>query len=203
VPGRSARPRCGGCGLLDFRCVCGDLPRVALPFRLLVVQHGKEGAKPTNTARLLPRVVEGCRIVTYATRERPWSAELLRGDAADERRVLLFPAEGAETLDRATVAGFAEAPHCLVVLDGTWRQAGRLARRADGLADLPRVALPPGAPSRWSVRRAPRDGCLSTFDAVVRVAQLLPDRGTAAALERAWERLLAAQLPGRAPSARA
>jgi DTW domain-containing protein YfiP len=208
---RSEQPRCDGCGVIAPRCICARLPRVALPFRLVVVQHGKERAKPTNTARLLPRVVERCTIVTYATHLRPWSPALLDegrdasrdGGARDERRLLLYPDADATPLDRATAASWAHSPHCLVVLDGTWRQAGRLARKAEGLRELPRVALPPGAPSRWTVRRAPRPEAVATFDAIVRVAELLPDRGTAAALARAWELLLDAQLAhgGSSPSA--
>jgi DTW domain-containing protein YfiP len=199
---RSGAPRCEGCGVIVPRCICARLPRVALPFRLVVVQHGKERAKPTNTARLLPRVIERCTIVTYATHLRPWSPALLDAgcngathDARAERRLLLYPDADATPLDHATAASWGDSPHCLVVLDGSWRQAGRLARKADGVRELPRVALPPGAPSRWTVRRAPRPEAVATFDAIVRVAELLPDRGTAAALARAWELLLDAQLP--------
>jgi len=195
---RSDQPRCEGCGVIVPRCICARLPRVALPFRLVVVQHGKERAKPTNTARLLPRVIERCTIVTYATHLRPWSPALLDAGCdegtRDETRLLLYPDADATPLDRATVASWANSPHCLVVLDGSWRQAGRLARKADGVRELPRVTLPPGAPSRWTVRRAPRPEAVATFDAIVRVADLLHDRGTAAALARAWELLLDAQL---------
>ncbi len=48
---------------------------------------------------------------------------------------------------------WSQRPPCLILVDGTWRQAGRIVRRADGVADLPRVSLPHGGPSRWRVRR--------------------------------------------------
>ncbi len=188
---RTTRPRCASCGLIDVRCLCRDLVRCRLPWSLLIVQHGKEGAKPTNTARLLSAVVEGTRVIPFARRDRPWDSAQL--GAAGGAGFLLHPGAGATVLDRATVAGLAARGGTLVVVDGSWRQAGRMIRRGAGLDELPRFALPAGPPSRWTVRRAPRDGLVSTFEAVVRLAALLDDPRPHAVLEATFVRLLAAQ----------
>jgi DTW domain-containing protein YfiP len=199
VPRYTAQIRCSGCGLIPARCLCDHLPRVALPFRLLVLQHWKESRKPTNTARLLARVVAGGSIVTVAKPERPWTPELL--GPAGETRVVLFPSPGAEVVGREHLEAWSARPTCLVLIDGTWRQAGRIARRAEGVAELPQVALPAGPPSRWPVRRAPRADQLCTFEALVPLVALEPKLAAARALEAAFRQVVAAQRVGAAARA--
>lgn len=193
MPRRTKQVRCDGCGLIPGRCLCAQLPRLRLPWRLLVLQHRRETRKPTNTARLLVRAVEGAALVTVATRERPWSRSLL--GPAGERRVLLYPGPGASVVTRDEMRSWRERPTCVVLVDGTWRQAGRIARREEGVAELPRLELPPGGPSRWPMRRAPRPDQLSTFETFVRLVALDPGLDPARELESAFLRLLAAQDP--------
>ena len=188
---RTGLPRCDGCGVIPRRCVCKAVGRCELPWPMLVVQHAKEGHRPTNTVRLLSRVVADCRVVPFALIDRPWSAELLGEPHA--ARWVLFPGANATLLDPASLTALVEARAPLVVLDGSWRQAGRMMRRGTGLNTLPHFALPPGPPSRWSVRRAPHVGQLCTLEAIVRLASLLPDPEPARILEDAFLRLHAAQ----------
>src|SRR5690606_14468109 len=76
---------------------------------------------------------------------------------------LLFPGEDALALD--SLASGAE-PVRLVVPDGTWRKARKLLHVNPWLAALPRVALPPGQPSRYRLRKVPTAEALSTIEAV-------------------------------------
>jgi len=191
MPRRTMQIRCPGCGLIPERCLCGQLPRVRLPWRLLVLQHRREFGKPTNTARLLVRSVENASLVTVATRERPWTPELL--GPRDERRLLLFPDAGASVVTRDEVRSWSERPTCVVLIDGAWRQAGRIARRADEVAEMQRFQLPAGAPSRWPTRRAPRPDQLSTFETLVRLIAIDPELDAARVLESTFLRLVSAQ----------
>ncbi len=196
MPRHTQQPRCAGCGLIPARCLCAKLPTTTLPFRLAIVQHGKEAGKPTNTARLVARVVRETRLLPFAQRGAPWTADRLGG--GDVERFVLYPAADAVPLDHHWWRARAPRITELILLDGTWRQAGRLGRRAEGIATLPRLALPAGPPSRWRIRSAPRADQLCTFEAVVRLAALCTDAETAAVLERAFEMILGAQ--GRNPA---
>ncbi len=160
------------------------------------MQHGKESGKPTNTARLLVRTVVNSVIVPFARRGEPWAASQLGPE--HEQRFVLFPGPDARTIDREWLLALRERPCALVLLDGTWRQAGRMVRRAAGIDELERVALPAGAPSRWRIRQAPRADQLCTFETVVRLAALLGEPPAAEALERAFQVVLDAQ--GRNPA---
>jgi DTW domain-containing protein YfiP len=61
----------------------------------------------------------------------------------------------------------------LLVPDGNWNQARRIVRRDPDARDAEPVALPPGAPSRYGLRRAPREGAVSTLEAVARALGVL------------------------------
>ena len=62
----------------------------------------------------------------------------------------------------------------LVVPDGSWRQAQRMARRIPGLDGADLVTLPEGGPeTRWGVRRETKEGGLATFEAIARAYGIL------------------------------
>ncbi|HMW46854.1 MAG TPA: tRNA-uridine aminocarboxypropyltransferase, partial [Cellvibrionaceae bacterium] len=54
----------------------------------------------------------------------------------------------------------------LILLDGTWKQARKMFNRTAWLAGLPSVRLPLSA-SRYALRKAAHDGCLSTAEAAI------------------------------------
>jgi DTW domain-containing protein YfiP len=157
--------RCARCGLPLRTCLCAELPSLRVRTRLLVVMHRREPAKSSNSARLaLAMIAEGERVVVGAHDRVPVAAQLPAG-----RKLLLFPLEGAEELRRDHAA----CADVLIVPDGTWPQARRLARRIAAAGEVTIVRLPEGPPSRYSLRRSVRPGTVSTFEAIARSLALL------------------------------
>lgn len=185
-------PRCWGCGLTPATCLCATLPRLRFATPLAIVQHNREEHKPTNTGRLLARMVESAALLRYGFRGETWDPGPL-ADRSIEWRVL-YPRKGGPTLEPGRRYGF-------VLLDGTWTQAARMVRRVPLVSELPAVALPPGPPSIWRVREQ-RDGGLSTFEAGLRVLELSEGAEAVAPLRDAFERITAQLmfLKGRLPS---
>ena len=168
--------RCEGCGLHDELCLCARFPRVRTETALVVVQHMRETWKPTNTARLLAKMVEGTPILRYGMREPPFDAEPLKREDVDF--FALYPREDAIELDPEGIAGLRAALSPgrrlgVVLLDGTWHQCSRMTRRVPVVDTMRCVALPPGPPSRWGVRTQHDIRGLSTFEAGVRALGLL------------------------------
>lgn len=64
-------------------------------------------------------------------------------------------------------------PSLLIVPDGTWRKARQIIRANPLLDSLPRLSLPPGAPSEYRVRRASEPAAVATIEAIVRALELL------------------------------
>jgi hypothetical protein len=83
---------------------------------------------------------------------------------------VLYPGPGARDVEE--LAGH---PITLIAVDGTWSQARGLLRKNPALAALPRVALSPGPPSAYRIRRQPAEHCVSTLEALARALDILED----------------------------
>lgn len=131
--------------------------------------HRREAITTSNTGRLAARLVGGVVRV--------------RGDddAEDETvlpegpRLTLFPLEGARVLSEED----AGRGCVLIVPDGSWAQARRIARRDRAARTGELVTLAPTAASRYGLRRNGREGGLCTLEAVAQALAVLegPTRG--------------------------
>ncbi len=190
-----ARPRCEGCGLRPPACLCGEVVAQAVRTRVVLLTHRAERRKSTNTGRLVALAVQGVEV-----RLRGELDPSLRQPLPEGRRLLLFPHPEARELTAEDGRG---EPVVLLVPDGTWNQARRILRRDPDACDAEPVTLPPGAPSRYGLRQAPREGALSTLEAVARALGLLEgqeiEQGLTAILDAFVERSLVAAGRSRRP----
>lgn len=180
--------RCEGCGLHLHLCMCARFVRVRTRAKIVVVQHIGERFKPTNTARLLHRMVEGTELIHYGMREPPFDPAPLSRPELDYR--VVFPRDDAEPLDVAKIGADGRTP-AFVFLDGTWHQCSRMSRRVPGVAGLPCVSLPEGPPSRWGVRTQHDPRGLSTFEAGVRLVSALEGPEVAAPMQKVFHEIAA------------
>jgi DTW domain-containing protein YfiP len=167
----AAPPRCEGCGLRGTACLCGEIQAWPARTRVVLVTHHAERRKSTNTGRLVALAVEGAEVRVRGERDATPRPPLPEG-----RRLLLFPHPEARALSADDARG---GPVVLLVPDGTWNQARRILRRDPDARDAEPVTLPPGAPSRYGLRRAPREGTVSTLEAVARALAVLEVEGEA------------------------
>ncbi len=158
-------PRCEGCALRPPACLCGEVVALPVRTRVVLLTHHAERRKSTNTGRLVVLALQGAEIRVRGERDAPARAPLPEG-----RRLLLFPHPEARELAPEDGLG---AGVVLLVPDGNWNQARRIFRRDPDARGAECVALPPGAPSRYGLRRAPREGTVSTLEAVARALRLL------------------------------
>ncbi len=167
---RRAHPerRCPGCRLHLALCLCGDVAPIDTVHRLCLVIHAAEANKTTNSGLLAARSLRHCDVKTIG-HTRPEQDDDVAGAlglAVTTRCVLLFPADDARPL--ADVVAEASGPITLVVPDGTWAQTQKMRRRVPGLQALPCVSLPAGPPTAYHLRAEPKEGGLSTLEAIAR-----------------------------------
>jgi DTW domain-containing protein len=152
------RPSCPRCERPASTCLCATLPDPPLPHRteLLILQHPAEAGHAKNTTALL---------TLGLARARRLRGEVFDPALAGPGTALVYPGASA-------TPPLPRAPDRLLLLDGSWRQSRRLLAANPWLAGLPRLALPV-LPGRYAIRRAHRQGQLSTLEAGLHALALL------------------------------
>lgn len=155
--------RCGKCLLPTRWCVCGGLRPVDCPVPVDVLMHRREFRRPTSTGRLIQRVMPDSRIYVHGD-----GTPLSREGVVRAGRTLWILHPGGELPPPSTELG----PLQVLVLDGSWTEAGRMRRVVEPWGRLIRLPadLPP---SRYGLRQQPTAGMFSTVEALVILLALL------------------------------
>lgn len=146
--------RCDRCHLPPGFCLCAELPRIAAPFRFVVVRHASERERLTNTARWAALAIPGTEIVDHGLPGEPPDLAALVPPGS----VVLFPSTSPAPPPRTP-------PPVVLVPDGTWGQARRIMQRVPAMRGLPRLSLP-GPVARLRLRRPHRGDGMSTLEAM-------------------------------------
>jgi DTW domain-containing protein YfiP len=201
---RFSLERCAGCGLHLELCACAVRPRVQVPFRVIVVQNNRERHKPTNTGRQIVNAMVGAELLYWGVPERTedgvHTAEFddssLTKSSMNYRLIfprILDPERPEETLAPELQREHFDENTAVVLLDGTWTQCSRMARRIPAIEQMPAFRLPPGLDSHWGVRTATEASRISTYEAAVRVVEIAGELRAAAAMQE-WFDLHSARM---------
>ncbi|MEZ4442443.1 MAG: tRNA-uridine aminocarboxypropyltransferase [Polyangiaceae bacterium] len=181
--------RCHGCGLHPEDCLCDTLEPVAVAAASVVIfAHDLDAARPSNTGRLVARLVQGSELLLHGANRASarWRPE-------PGRRVLSLHPDG-----RLLTPEDREGRPYLLVADGTWRQARRMAQRIPALRDAEPVRVEPGR--EVPVLRQPtQPGLLCTLEAVARALGILESRAVEEQLLAALDEVVARALARRRP----
>jgi len=178
----------------ELWCFCADVGRIDTTTKVLVIMHVREAGRPSNSGRLIPMALTKGEV---RLRGRSREATLTDGMVEPDRRsLLLFPYDDAPLLTEALIKADPR-PITLVVPDGNWSQARRIGLREPGLADMQRVQLPAGPPSRYRLRRNPDPDRISTCEAVARAIGSIEGPAARAHLEAALETMVEKVLDSR------
>jgi len=161
-------------------CICAAIPRYALDTRLVLVMHQRECYKPTATGPLALEVLLNSELRVHGRRDR--RLDLSDLNVPERRTLLLYPREDVPVLGRAFLDRD-KRPVTLVVPDGSWRQAGRMARRLPGLEHAERVRLPAGPLSQWGIRRQSHAEHVATFEAIARALGIIESPAVQSGME--------------------
>lgn len=188
------RPVCLRCRRPEATCYCARLPRLETRTRVVFLQHPRERRVAIGTARMAHLSLPNSELhlgVDFTGHQR------LEGLAANPERVaVLFPGQGAMTLEEARQ----HPPETLIVVDGTWPLARKVVKSNPLLADLPRIGFTPRRPSNYRIRAEPAEHCVSTIEAVVEILGALEggDPSRFEAMLRPFEFMVDTQLESQA-----
>lgn len=152
--------RCGGCLHPPRWCICASLRRVDCPFAVDVLMHHRERLRPTSTGQLITRLVPSARSHLHVPGRPVEREQLLRAGAVTW---LLHPQ--GESMSAAPLPANLQ----VILLDGSWRQAGGMARELSGWGQ--KVSLPMSGESRYWLRAQQEGGRFSTMEALLFLLQ--------------------------------
>jgi DTW domain-containing protein YfiP len=154
-------------------CWCQRLPTLDTATRVVFLQHPREARVAVGTARMAHLCLPNSSL-HVGTRWDEDPAVILELSNLDSQPILLFPGPNAPDILKEPPAG----PVTLVVIDGTWSQAGKLVKRSPVLSALPRYGFVPPAASAYRIRKEPRADCVSTIEALAYVLGVLEKNPT-------------------------
>jgi DTW domain-containing protein len=160
----NTRAFCYHCWRPEAVCLCDSVQKIKSPVRIGVLQHPDEHRMPVNTVRLLqltmPEDVFVTRGLDHFDQDKKLQNELA---AIPKQRIgILYPSSDALTPQEAQ-----GEIDLLLLIDGTWDQAKKIAYRNPWLFDYQKIAFTPDAPSRYRIRKEPCDHYVSSLEAAV------------------------------------
>ena len=192
------RQACARCRRPARVCLCDSLPTTPLRFStpVVVVQHPHEAKRKLQTASLLECCVEPAsfsvvqgRSMNCLLQSKFWEQAVTRDGRTP---LLLFPRDGAMRLDEVQESLVAGSRFCVVVIDGTWKEAAAMLRKTStgGLASMAALDIGQASGSArqglFAARMPPREGFVSTLEAVAyTVGALEPDPAAGASISAA------------------
>ncbi len=163
--------RCPGCALPPRWCTCDTIPAVETRLKVHVLIHRGEHGKPSSTRRLVGRAVTGAECHLYQRQTRFHAASGFPTDAVEpgEQLWILHPGGDPLPTSPAPSDGHARSRQPVLLLDGTWRQAGEMLRAVEGRGKCFRLPDAGAEPSRYWLRDQPAPMQLSTAEALASV----------------------------------
>ncbi len=154
---------------------------------MVLVPHAVDWDQPSNTGRLAALFLSTCELAVFGRRDRPLDLESLLRE--QQTHLLLHPGPDAAPL------GPVDGPVRLLVPDGSWRQAGRIASRLARLPGVARVRVDP--PPSPALRRAGSPDRVATAFAIAAALDALGEPAPAAHLRSVAEVMVARALRAR------
>lgn len=164
------REHCLKCLRAKNACYCHKIKPIELPFDLGILMHPLEFRSKTGSGRMLHLNVTNSTLIcdTHFDKNSEFD-RLITG----KETYLLYP--GKQSLD-LNQHGFDFDPDnkpLFLLIDGTWPCAKKMLKLSEKLQQLPRISFTPKGESRFTFKRQPIDGCVSSLEAVYELGKLL------------------------------
>jgi DTW domain-containing protein YfiP len=169
--------RCPDCLMADGYCLCSHKQSVqqddSVPVHICLLMHKEESYKPSNTGRLIEHILPDYthRFYWHRTEPDPEFLGLLKNPKYQP--YIIFPGDRGGYDERVVSSASRDDNKIplFIILDGSWRQAGRMFRLSDYLQSLPVLPLSTQRHSRYKLRKAPDEFHLCTVEVAVELLQ--------------------------------
>ena len=166
-------------------CICQKISPITTQARFIILSSQKETVRASNTGRLLKLINPRATDIILWERKQP-SADLLERLRHHANAYLVFPPESETGKSRAVSRVSGPAP-LFILLDGTWQEARKIARKSEYLDSLPLLAFPEDVSSGYTLREGQKSGSLCTIEAAMECLELSAEWACAQQLRQAFD----------------
>ena len=197
---RKTKAPCPKCFLHKNLCICELIPKLNLSTRLILVVHAKELKRTTNTGRLALLALENSKMFVRGSEHSRLDLSSILTEDFDS--LLFYPCEEAMELEsylrtREVGSAGAQKPIQLIVPDGNWRQASKVAIRHPELKNLQRVQITSANLAAQHLRKEHFPEGLSTLEAIALAYEAIEGPLVGQQLKDIYRAKLNATLKGR------
>ncbi|WNJ95717.1 DTW domain-containing protein [Vibrio ruber] len=191
---------CIQCQKAHKACLCSTVVPLSSVIELIILQHPTEVRKPTGTASILTLSLDSaiCMVGENFTEHEGLNVLLSETDVT---HFVLFPCDGSTCVSELLPPSPSQR-YRVILLDGTWKKAYKMWQLSTNLHDLPRLHLPESLQSRYRIRKAPRDNCLSTVEAGYHLLSSWQPQQDFSPLLQSFEQMIQFQLAQMPPDVR-
>jgi DTW domain-containing protein YfiP len=163
---RKTKAPCLRCHLHLDHCICSRIPQLELKTRVVLVIHAKEMKRTSNTGTLATAALLNSELRIRGVFGQPLDLSDL---AADQRYDALLLCDSPDSVElTAELVSSYSRPILLIVPDGNWRQANKVAIRHKELGSIPRVIITAQNTALKHLRAETKSYGMSTLQAIAR-----------------------------------
>ncbi|WP_104399722.1 tRNA-uridine aminocarboxypropyltransferase [Vibrio penaeicida] len=201
--------RCQFCQVTEKHCICSHQPNIQSDIAALIIMSDNEILKPSNTGRLIADTLKDTHafqwsrtepeqaLLTLLKDDRYQPVIIFPEDYVDEKSRLI-QVEDLVKQEKLTeealpkkqgipkVQGIPKEVNSipgkkplLIFLDGSWREARKMFRKSDYLANLPVLSVNPDTVSNYMMRKSDNEKHLATAEVASLVINMLGDSNSA------------------------
>lgn len=161
------REMCYACYRPTSHCVCQLIKPFQAHCNILILQHPHERKKYYSTAKLVAMALTNAKILRGIEFARSNIEQLIDGQNA----YLLYPGKSAKDCQDVVL----DSQSTVIVLDGTWSEAGKILYRNPIFKELPCLTFTKPLRSNYRIRKQPKEHYLSTIESVGHLLKLNAD----------------------------
>lgn len=186
--------RCPECLMAQGYCLCGHSQPVvqneACAVHFCLLMHKEESYKPSNTGRLIEHILPQYSHRHYWSRTEPDPAFIALIQDPQYQPYIIFPGDRGGYDDRVVTRADQSTSKTplFIILDGSWRQAGRMFRLSAYLQNIPVLPLTTQRHSEYRLRKAPDEFHLCTVEVAIELLNQHGQAESGTALEEYFKR---------------
>jgi len=167
--------RCEACFMRLELCICSHIAdcknSLKMGGQVSLLIHHRELGYPTNTGRLAHLCLPNSRMLIRGRLED--KGQLAERFIEKPRLLFLYPNEESQFLEDLDMSEMQDKGYQLIVPDGSWRQASKIAKREGFEGRVTFVGFRTQIETKYQLRNEPKVGGMATMEAVAHALKWL------------------------------